>query len=846
VTHALPTPARVVSARQALPLAAGLLAAITLLLGAAAWMLYSRKARDDAESATRYVASVAELKVRQIEKWRVERLHDVEYLTVDPAFTSQIAALQRDPDGAVADALRRRVRVLFRSSEYFGAALIAANGEALMMPGDWVPPSACRGILTRAAAEGRPVFGELERLHEADRPHVDVAAPLRGPDRALRGFLLAQINPDMFLYPLLREWPAPTRTAETLLVRRDGDSVLFLNEARNARAGALQLRLPLARADLPATAAARRERAEMQGTDYNGRPVLAATRPIQGSAWAIVSKIDASEALASSRVQAWYLAGGVLALVALTAVSIGLVMMSQQSGFYRRQLAASAEREELLGQHAKELERAEATRRETEERLRLVVAGTTTTLFIQDLDLRYTWIYNTRIFREEQVVGRTDEDLFGSSARDLIAMKRQVLATGAPTRREVALDFGAHRGFFDVVVEPYYQDGRLAGVRGVTNDLTERHLLEEQLRQAQKLEAVGQLAGGVAHDFNNLLTAILGYTELVIGQLPEGDRRRMQLEQSHQAASRAAALTAQLLAFSRKQMLQPSPVDLNVLVAHLSVMLRRIIGEDIRLELGLGESATVLADAGQLEQVLLNLCVNARDAMPLGGEIRIETSRIQLDGRPFVRVVVADTGTGIPAGVLPHIFEPFFTTKEHGKGTGLGLSTVYGVVQQSGGTIQVQSREGAGTTFILEFPEHAGPVAAVPVPSPGQEAGTERILIVEDDGPVRLLAQEILARAGFSVTATGSAEEACALAARERFDLLVTDVVMPGMDGFRLAAQFVQTSPGTRVLFMSGYASDALATRGMKGTPPLLLKPFSAVALTSAVREVLDAPQPSA
>jgi signal transduction histidine kinase/ActR/RegA family two-component response regulator len=497
-------------------------------------------------------------------------------------------------------------------------------------------------------------------------------------------------------------------------------------------------------------------------------------------------------------------------------------------------------REALLKQHASALEEAEARVRESNERLRLAVSGTSTSLYIQDAKLRYTWVYNPSGFTREAMVGRTDEELFGQSGRTLAALKRSVMASRVPLRQEIELLFLGGRHYFDLTIEPIVVDEEVIGVRGVANDVTDRHLLEEQLRQAQKLEAVGQLAGGVAHDFNNLLTAINGYAELALSDTRSEEKRRNDLVEVLRAGERAAALTRQLLAFSRKQVLQPEPVDVNQLIAHTSWMLRRIIGEHIRLDLSLCSEACVYADRGQLEQVLLNLCVNARDAMPNGGRIVIATSSVGANGNSRVRISVSDTGAGIPPEVLPHIFEPFFTTKDRGKGTGLGLATVYGVVQQSGGTIQVHSRVGEGTTFAIEFPSHQGEsIVTSPAEAP-LAPGTERILIVEDDPPVRQLAEQVLTRAGYGVAAAGSVEEALALSRSGVFDLLLTDVVMPEMDGCQLAEHITAHSPRTRVLFMSGYAADVLAERGVSGTPALLQKPFTALALTSAVRQVLD------
>jgi signal transduction histidine kinase len=343
---------------------------------------------------------------------------------------------------------------------------------------------------------------------------------------------------------------------------------------------------------------------------------------------------------------------------------------------------------------------------------------------------------------------------------------------------------------------------------------------KDQLVQAQKMEAVGQLAGGVAHDFNNLLTVITGRSRLFLTRTPAGSPGRRDVELIDQAADRAAALTRQLLAFSRKQVLQPKALDPNALIGGLAPMLRRLIGEHIELVIVPGRDVgQVMADPGQIEQVVMNLVVNARDAMPEGGMVRIDTERRDLavsaahaNGQvapgPYVLLTVHDSGSGMDDTTLGKIFEPFFTTKEPGKGTGLGLATVYGIVHQSGGTIGVDSAPGRGTTFTIYLPRIDAPAAAPEAPAgqAGLERGDETILLVEDDHEVRQLAAEVLKAAGYTVLESGDPLEALVIGDRRRDDirLLISDMVMPAMRGPALAAQILQIQPEARVLYMSG------------------------------------------
>jgi len=390
----------------------------------------------------------------------------------------------------------------------------------------------------------------------------------------------------------------------------------------------------------------------------------------------------------------------------------------------------------------------------------------------------------------------------------------------------------------------------------VARDISERHLLEQQLRQSQKMEAVGRLAGGVAHDFNNLLMVIKGHTELLLNVLPNEEKYSRKIEQIDRAADRASTLTRQLLAFSRLQVLQPQVINLNSVVEEMGKLLPRLIGEDIELVIrGSEDLGAIRADASQMEQVIMNLAVNARDAMPEGGRLLIETSNAELDSNynavhPIVRqgryilLAVSDTGTGMSAETQARIFEPFFTTKPQGKGTGLGLSTVYGVVKQSGGFIWVYSEVGRGTSFKIYLPRVDQPIERAGAVRVATEAprGTETIVLAEDEKDVREVAREFLESGGYTVIEARDGTEA--LKRVEKHDgaihLLVTDMVMPGMTGQELSAKLLQRRPEIRVLYMSGYSEKAATDSTFGGSAiRLLTKPFSRWALLRAVHEIL-------
>jgi len=452
-------------------------------------------------------------------------------------------------------------------------------------------------------------------------------------------------------------------------------------------------------------------------------------------------------------------------------------------------------------------------------------------------------------------------------------MGRDVYADTAERQRLLDRDTYSDRQYDDVEATWKRKDGRLLqvqlSVRAVRNaagqvdyyetfvrDVTDQRRLQQQLTQSQKMEAIGRLAGGVAHDFNNLLTVITSYSDLVYQDLPPDDPRRDDVDQVRKAADGAAALTRQLLAFSRQQVLEPKVIDLNSVVDNLKKILQRVIGEDVELTTVLAaELAAVKADVSQIEQILMNLAVNARDAMPTGGKLTIETTNVDYDperqqrsdgSTEFVMLAVTDTGTGMDEATKARIFEPFFTTKQPGKGTGLGLATVYAIVTQAGGFIWVYSELGHGTSFKIYLPQVDAVATTAAVARVDLPRGTETVLLVEDAAAVRAVARQVLQRQGYNVLEASDGEDALHLAARYQgtIDLVLTDVVMPRAGGRELAERLLTVRRDTRVLYMSGYTDDSVVRHGiLEGGVAYLQKPFSPEGLARKVREVLDAPK---
>jgi two-component system, cell cycle sensor histidine kinase and response regulator CckA len=504
--------------------------------------------------------------------------------------------------------------------------------------------------------------------------------------------------------------------------------------------------------------------------------------------------------------------------------------------------------------------------KQSEELYRDLVENALDIIYTHDLQGNYISVNKAA----ERIAGYTEEEALGMNLADVVAPEyletaRQMIGAKLAGNDITAYELeiiakDGRRVAVEVNTRIIYSNGVPVRVQGIARDVTERKQLEAQLRHSQKLEAVGMLAGGVAHDFNNLLTAIGGYSELALKRLQAGDPLRQNIEEIKKAADRATALTRQLLAFSRKQVLQPKVLDLNEVVLELEKMLQRLIGGDVELRTVLDQDlGSIKADPGQIEQIIVNLVINSRDAMPRGGRLTIETRNVYLDedyaashvsvkpGR-FVMIAVSDTGFGMDAQTQARIFEPFFTTKETGRGTGLGLSMVYGIVKQSGGNIWVYSESGQGTTFKVYLPR-IDEVAVEFTQGIEEETdlhGSETILLVEDEEMVMDITRSVLELYGYRVLTATNGNEALVVIEnhKEPIDLLLTDVIMPGMSGRELADRFAESRPETKVIFMSGYTDSAIEHQGVLETGAnFIQKPFATDGMARRVREVLDAPR---
>lgn len=924
--------------------------------------------------------TIADLKARQIQDWLSERLGDARFVQTSIYFAENYARWRDHGDQAARKTLLTRLES-FRSVKSFQAIqLLDEHGKTIWSTdtGTMAVEPLLSTVARKAAADQQ--VSRLGPYRDAvGQLHLDFIAPLPPVGGKPSPVVILHSDPVNYLFLTLQTWPVPSKSGETLLFRRDGDDVLFMNDLRHKTDAALNLRIPVAKPDLPAAMVLRGEIAlntPLQGNDYRGVPVLVVSRAVEGTDWFLVAKMDLEEVFAdSNRDAAWIALAGLLTLFI---IAVGGVLFRQ-----RQHLLSSLQEREKQAERLRALQLLDA-----------IANSSTDIIFAKDRIGRYI-LFNRAAAdvtgtTPDAVLGHDDSVLFPPEQAALVmANDQQVmesarvitfqehlntpggritfLATKGPLRSDegaiigifgisrdiserekadaalreseerlhlalksanmgvwewnVLTDeviwspecydlfgvtaFGGHLSDFTPMIHPddvgnvlavaeqamqersiyivefrvtrpdgvmlwvtnfaradYESSGKPLRMVGIVQDITRRKLVEEeraalqeQLLQAQKMESVGRLAGGVAHDFNNMLAVIFIAIELIKMKLPPADPLNEHLNEIMSAATRARDITRQLLAFSRKQIISPQIVNLNEFVAHTEKTLSRLIGEDIALTFTPGQSlGSIRIDPSQIDQILMNLAANARDAMPDGGKLTIETANVEFDEaycrihggyRPgrYVQLAVSDTGVGMSEEVREHIFEPFFTTKEVGKGTGLGLATIYGIVQQNHGYIHVYSEPGIGTTFRIYFlrSDHETPVSA----ESAQEMalrGEGSILLVEDDEILCRVTKATLESLGYFVTATQSPEEALHIAGDPavHFDLLLTDVVMPGMNGQQLRDRIVEMRPHLKVLFMSGYPSDAITKHGvLDDGVQFLPKPFAVAALAEKLRDML-------
>ena len=963
--------------------------AIAALIAAIGYMQFRAEEKQVSQEWAQSLSAVASLKATQIAEWRKDRLADVLRFSQGPALIAAAKDFIRRPDDAACVQRAKGMLDLNRKGgSYQNTMFVSLSGNILLSSSETTAaasPNTTQAIQS-ALANRTATFSAI--YQDGDQYLIDTVAPVLGEDGTPFAMLAMQTDVSAFLYPLITFWPTDSLTAETVLVRREGNEVVFLSRARHGKMAALGLRLPLTQSDTPAVRAVLGFQGICRGKDYGGRDVMADVRPIRGSDWFLVNKVDRTEIRNEIHAQA-------SVIVRLVGLGILLVAALTASNYRKRQ--------SLL---YKNLYRVEKEQREAHERFETILYSIGDAVIVTDVRSRVCQMNpvaeHLTGWREAEALGKPLEEVFrivdeetrlsvanpvgrvlseGKSVRlashtVLISRdgaERPVADSGAPVRdgqgningvvlvfrdqsaeyaaqkalrsseaqysdlfrnitegvalHEVIEDASGHAADYRFLkVNPAFEQltgktadqtvghsvlelfpdvlPHLSNIYGqvaregktvsledylpsikrlfrvtafnlrpqqycvMFDDITdlkkheqERLALERQLQQSQRIEAVGRLAGGVAHDFNNMLAVIVGNAELAREHLDPASPIHTDLLEIIKAGRRSAELVKQLLAFASRQTIVPRVLNLNDTIAGMLNMLKRIIGETVTLNWSPSPDLwAVKLDPSQIDQVLVNLTVNARDAMNGTGTVDISTANasfplstpevpLDIPLGDYVQLRVCDTGCGMDDITRAHIFEPFFTTKQNGVGTGLGLSTVYGIVKQNRGFVRVNSKPGAGTRFDIFLPrhrsEHLAEQLAVALPACGQ-TGTETILLVEDEPSLLVLTQALIRNMGYTVLAAGGPDEAIKLS--ESFGgtihLLLTDVVMPGMSGRDLWRWLIRQRPNLKALFVSGYTADIIAHHGVVDDHTLFLqKPFSRESLAAKLRDILSTPK---
>ncbi|MGA2269170.1 MAG: PAS domain S-box protein [Bryobacteraceae bacterium] len=811
--------------------------------------------------------AVADIRVKELSAWWSAQLDVAHAILADHmVLTATRHILAGNASTSERAAVYAWMDTLSKHLHYAHVALLDPHGRPVLSVGQRLGGE---GHHRQVAGETLQATDVVVRDFHRDTPtgpvHLGLDLALRlAPDSAAFGVLALAIDPQNYLYPLLQTWPAPSASAETVLVRRDGDQAVFLSQLRGRKDSAVHLRVPMSRTDIAAVQAVGGKEGNIEALDYRGVPVFAAVRRVPDTPWYLVAKMDEDEVHEPVRRRSIFLGVAAVSLILAAGAIIALVWRRQQIQFYRECYEAEIERRALET-------KAEQALQESESRFRTIFEQAAVGMVQASLDQRLVRV-NQRFC---EFVGRSREELLqltigeithpddiAESKQHLERLLKGELSSFGLEKRYIRKDGDTVWGSLTVSLlrspsgEPLSSIAVVVDITGQKRTEDERRKLERQLQQAQKMESVGRLAGGVAHDFNNHLTVISGYCAMLLGELGPNDPLREQVQEIILAGGRAATLTQQLLAFSRKQVAEPRVISLNDIAAEAGKMLSRLIGDDIEivthLDPGLG---SVVADPSQMNQVLVNLAINARDAMPDGGRIIVETLNADLDesyaaghadvqAGHYVLLSVTDTGAGMTQEVMQHIFEPFFTTKGSGVGTGLGLSMVYGIVRQSGGWIWVYSEPGKGSTFKIYLPraDRAPEPSPAPVPRADTLRGTETVLVVEDQPEVRQLTLAVLRSQGYHLLEAANGNEALSLCAQNPgpIHLLITDVVMPDMTGKELAKRLMALRPSLKALYMSGYTASVIVHQGVLDPGVAYLpKPFSPAQLSAKVRDTL-------
>jgi PAS domain S-box-containing protein len=837
--------------------AASVFVLLATALGLAAYGLYRLEARHLKTRAQAELTIAARLKSNQVREWRQDVISQFGRFAMDPLASDALVSAVVGTSTSRTDELVRlsmeQVRTLHRLR---GVYLLNPSGEVVAsttVGNDRLTPEA-RGYAAHLAAGADVLMGDVHWVPEVSGNRLDVVSGLRASNGQQVGVLVGRIAPEDYLIPLLSAWPSASSTASTALVRIDGGRVVILGtpDSRFGRSG----RPPADGTDNVGGALLAGRAGVVEGTDPDGVPIVACVEPVRGSPWLIMTKVRQSDIYNDVRAWGWTTFIVTTSLILIGGLAIVSMQQRQRKEHAEARLADVAARQQLEARLAALTQQANDIILASDVEGRILEANDRAEEaygFSRGELLRKPLSSVVWDMAPDVVLSRLrGADLTDGSRFESVHLRRDGSTFPVEVSvRRVAVD-----------TEAFYY----AIVRDVTDRVRaedERRRAEESLRHAQKMEAIGQLAGGVAHDFNNLLTTIRGFGELVLESLPRDDPRHDDIEQILEATQRASSLTRQLMALGRKQLLQPRAFRPADLLARSRTMFERLLGEHVQMAYDLpADGWYARADPDQITQVLVNLALNARDALPKGGHVRISTTHVTVDRSArwahldlapgeYIEVAVADDGCGMPPEVLARVFEPFYTTKDRARGSGLGLPTAYGIVRQSGGSLDITSRVNTGTTVRVYLPRsmRSGDTPEEPRDTAPKAAhGHETVLLIEDEDGVRQVARRQLESLGYHVLEAECGPDGVALAASYagRIDLVLSDVVMPHMTGPEAVTAVRETRPGIAVLFMSGYMESDLAEHALAADARLLKKPFTIQGLAAAVRDTLDGrPGPS-
>jgi PAS domain S-box-containing protein len=847
------------------------LALITIVLGI--WFYNFQKNRS-LNHMEQELQTIADLKVRQLAQWRIERLTDAELITNNILLRNEIQNWMATNDFKSQEKIRILLANQQTAKNYNDVLLVNPSGEILIglnSPKMKLSADMAAGIVQSFFQE-QPQFMDLHTGELFPEPHISVIAPLfiekTSPARKKPLAAIVLVNyANYFLYPLIQSWPTPSRSGETLLVRKEGDQVLFLNDLRHRVDTALKLYIPLSSHDVPAVKAVHGELGIVSGKDYRGVEVIAVNSIVPETPWFLITKIDTNESMENWRFRSaliLFMIGGIVFII------IGLQ-------FFFWQFQQKKHLEAMLNME-KARQQEESARKESDRKYKLLVDHLPGMVYqCQNLpDWPFTFVSegayeisgygkdefenNTILFND--IIHPDDRKMVWDTVQSSIQEKMPFSMEYRINRKD-----GQQRWVFERGIAVTNQTAASQSIllQGFISDITARKQSEEekiklqsQLLQSQKLESIGRLAGGIAHDFNNMLQIIIGNVELIMASVDPSSEISQNLQEIHTVTKRTANLTKQLLAFARKQIIEEKVIDLNDAITKMVAMLKRLIGENIDLVwLPADKVWTIKMDTNQLDQILVNLCLNARDAIDRSGQVVIETANQVIDANychehpefvegEFVCLMVSDNGRGMDKSILENIFDPFFTTKTISRGTGLGLSTVYGIVKQNKGFINVYSEPEKGSVFKLFFPRTNQAVTAEmkSVSTEIKSANDQQvILLVEDDSSILSLVKILLKRLGYLVLSCNKPSAALVLAAEFQGDihLLITDVMMPEMNGRELSRQLSQLKPAMQTLFMSGYTANIISQQGiLEKNAHFIGKPFSTHDMAAKISQILN------